>query len=142
MAGRGKRAFSARFSAGVVDALEQRSAVVGQTKSQLAERLIDEGLRTDEFPGVMFRSGPTGRRAGLVGGPDIWEIVRDINGAKAEGADDPLKQVSDVTGLPLNGVRLAFSYYISYPEDVDQRILLAEERAARMQRALGAASVA
>ena len=34
----------------------------------------------EEFAGInitpiTFRDGPTGRRAGLVGGPDVWELV-------------------------------------------------------------------
>jgi hypothetical protein len=49
----------------------------------VAERLIEEGLRTEEFPGIAFRSGPTGRRVGLVGGPDVWEIAREPSSTSA-----------------------------------------------------------
>jgi hypothetical protein len=41
----------------------------------LAEEMIDEGLRLRKHPLVTFRDGPSGRRAALVGGPDIWELV-------------------------------------------------------------------
>lgn len=28
-----------------------------------------------EYSRIDFRSGPAGRRPGLVGGPDVWEVV-------------------------------------------------------------------
>ena len=40
----------------------------GLALSTLAERLIDEGLRMEAHPLVMFRDGPSGRRPILVGG--------------------------------------------------------------------------
>jgi hypothetical protein len=46
--------------------------------SPLAERLIDEGLRMDDHPLIVFRSGPAGRRPALAGGPDIAEVVGAI----------------------------------------------------------------
>lgn len=35
---------------------------------------------------ITFRDGPLGRRAGVIGGPDVWEIVMWID--EAGGADD------------------------------------------------------
>src|SRR6266487_5136826 len=37
----------------------------GSSMSSAANRLVDEGLRMSEHPGIVFRDGPTGRRAGL-----------------------------------------------------------------------------
>ncbi len=140
--GRRTKTFSARFSAEVVDKLFAHSDRTGQSKARVAERLIDEGLQIEEFPGISFRSGPTGRRAGIAGGPDVWEIVRDLKGAAQEGAQDPIEAVSSVTGLDRSKVDLAASYYASYPEEVDERIRMNEEAAERLRRALGVASVA
>lgn len=133
---------SARFSASVIDRLEKYSASVAQSRARVAERLIDEGLRMEEFPGIVFRAGPTGRRAGLVGGPDVWEVVRDVRGAAAEGADDPIATVSAVTGLDRGKVELAVRYYSAYPEEIDDRIRSSAEAAERVQRALGFAPTA
>ena len=93
------KSFSARFSAELVDLLDARSERLGQSKARVAERLIEEGLRTEEFPGIAFRSGPTGRRAGLVGGPDVWEIARDLKAAAGEGATDPIEAVARIAAL-------------------------------------------
>ena len=82
------RPFSARVDASVLERLERRGARSGTNKSRLAERYIDEGLRLDDHPGIVFRDGPTGRRAGLVGGPDdeVDERVRR-NLDEAEAAE-------------------------------------------------------
>jgi hypothetical protein len=29
----------------------------------------------EEHPGIAFRDGPSGRRAALAGGPDVWEAI-------------------------------------------------------------------
>ena len=29
----------------------------------------------DDHPGIVFRDGPTGRRAGLAAGPAVWEVI-------------------------------------------------------------------
>ena len=44
-------------------------------------------MRMTEHPGVVFREGPTGRRAGLVGGADVWEVVRAVKSARAAEPD-------------------------------------------------------
>lgn len=141
---RGKRTkgFSARFSAEVVEKLEAHSSRLGASKARVAERLIDEGLQMEEFPGITFRSGPTGRRAGVAGGPDVWEIVRDLKGAAEEGVEDPIMAVSGVTGLDPSKIELAASYYAAYPHDVDERIRMEHEAAERLRRALGIAPAA
>lgn len=142
MSSKRTKSFSARFSAEVVDRLNAHSEQLGQSKARVAERLIEEGLRTEEFPGILFRSGPAGRRAGIAGGPDVWEIVRDLKGAAREGAPDPIAAVSGTTGLDRAKVQLAASYYAAYPDRIDERIRLDEEAAERLRRALDAASAA
>jgi hypothetical protein len=131
------RSFSARFAAEVVEKLEVHSRRLGESKARLAERLIEEGLRVQEFPGILFRSGPAGRRAGVAGGPDMWEIVRDVKAAAAAGVSQPLDAVASATGLDRSKVELAASYYAAYPEDIDERIRMEEEAAERLRRALG-----
>jgi hypothetical protein len=126
--------FSARLDSGLVERLRQLGAREGVTSSQLAERFIEEGVRSAELPGIVFRPGPTGRRAGLYGGPDVWEIVRDVNRARDSRARDPIAVVVRSTDLGEDQVRLALAYYARYPDDVDARIEQAEE----LERALAA----
>jgi len=55
--------------------LAAEAAAQGTTVTELIERFVREGLATAAHPGVVFRPGPSGRRAALAGGPDAWEIV-------------------------------------------------------------------
>jgi hypothetical protein len=127
---------SARMSEAVLDRLERLSERLGQPRSRVAEQLIDEGIRLREFPGIVFRSGPTGRRAGLADGPDVWEVVRGFRQARS-GKGDPVKLLMASSGLREDQIRLAIDYYGSYPEEVDARIRADEEAAARLRELLG-----
>ena len=115
---------SVRFDDSVVERLASYvSRHPGLTASSVAARLVDEGLRMDEHPGVMFRDGPMGRRATLVGGPDVWEVIRVLRSARsAEPAlaePDLLDLVADNTGVALRLLRVAVDYWAAYPDEVD-----------------------
>lgn len=101
--------------------LDDESRRVSAPPSTLAVALIDEGLRMRRFPGIVFRDGPTGRRAGLARGPDVWEVVRDLKSAHGTGRE-PLAFVADQTGLAPELIGLAADYYALHPEEIDGRI--------------------
>src|SRR5271165_5926891 len=93
-----------RFDGAVADRLASFAAAnPGMSLSSAANRLVDEALRMSEHPGIMFRSGPTGRRAALAAGPDVWEVIRAIKSAHAAepglNSDDLVSLVSDNTGI-------------------------------------------
>jgi hypothetical protein len=132
-----RKSFSARFSAEVIDMLDARSEHLGQSKARIAERLIEEGLRTEELPGIVFRTGPTGRRAGLAGGPDVWEIARDLKAATTEGSTDPIAAVAHASSLDRMMVELAARYYAVYPDEIEARIQANEQAAEQLRRIIG-----
>src|ERR1700733_13836761 len=101
-----RAATSVRFEVPVAERLAAfMAANAGMSLSSAANRLVDEALRMSEHPGIMFRPGPTGRRAALAGGPDVWEVVRAVKSARTaepDLADDGLLGlVADNTGTPL-----------------------------------------
>src|SRR5215472_9677510 len=67
---------SIRFEDSLLARLRRRAATTASSTSALAQRLVDEGLRMVDHPGVIFKDGPTGRRAALVSGPDVWEVIK------------------------------------------------------------------
>src|SRR6202041_3738580 len=75
------------------------------TLSSAPSRLVDEALRIREHPLVTFKDGPAGRRARLVGGPDVWEVIgaiRSVREAEPDLAgDDVLAVVEETSGTPL-----------------------------------------
>jgi len=120
-----------RFDPPVADRLA--SFVVanpGMSLSSAANRLVDEALRMAEHPGIIFRSGPTGRRAALAGGPDVWEVIRAVKSAHAAeprlDSDDLMSLVSDNTGIALRLVTTAVRYWAAYPDEVDAEIAAAD----------------
>jgi len=120
----------------VLARLETLSKREGQPRSRVAEQLIDEGIRMREFPGIVFRSGPAGRRAALADGPDVWEIIRGLKRARS-GGEDPLERLRASTDLSRAQIQLAADYYISYPDDVDARIRQDALAANRLRDLLG-----
>jgi len=95
----------------------------GATRSSVAARYVDEGLRMDEHPGLLFRDGPAGRRATLAGGPDVWEIVRATRAARAAEPTlttaEVLAMLEDNTGVPAHLLNVALDYWACYPHEVD-----------------------
>jgi hypothetical protein len=109
------------MDASVVDRLERRGARAGLNKSRLAERYIDEGIRMEDHPGVVFRDGPAGRRAGLASGPDIWEVISAVRASGLSG-EDALAAAAEWGSLTPTQVRVAVRYYAEYREEIDERI--------------------
>jgi hypothetical protein len=102
----------------------------GMSMSSAANRLVDEDLRMNEHPGLVFRPGPTGRRAGLAGGPDVWEVVRAVKSARAaepgQAEEELFALVAGNTGIPVRLIRAAVRYWASYTEEIDAEIAAAE----------------
>lgn len=90
----------------------------GESRSRLAARLIDEGLRMDAHPGIVFRPGPGGRRPALAGGPDVWEVVRVLRDIEDHG-EAAIAKTAKLTGLAIHQVRTAARYYQEFAPEVD-----------------------
>ncbi|MDP3712312.1 MAG: hypothetical protein Q8R60_07500 [Mycobacteriales bacterium] len=123
---------SIRFETGVTQRLSSYVARhPGLSASSVAARLVDEGLRMDEHPGVVFRDGAAGRRAGLVAGPDVWEVVRAVRSARAAEPDLDetalLAMLATHTGLPPAVLRIAVGYWSAYPDEVEALIAHADD---------------
>ena len=89
--------------------------------STLAERLIDEGLRMEAHSAIVFREGPTGRRAVLAGGPEVADVIGSI-----VGGDVPVGQrrarAAELLGLTPSMVDAAMAYYADYTEEIDAEL--------------------
>ena len=91
----------------------------------------------DPFRGVVFRGGPTGCRAAMVGGPDIWELISTLKSGKARG-EEAITVTAELLNLTDCQVRTAVGYYGAFPDEIDRRIALntgdADEAEAAWQR--------
>lgn len=75
----------------------------------------------DEHPGTVFRAGPTGRRASLAVGPDVWEVMATLKGGEKRG-EEAIASTADLLSLTEPQVRAAVRYYAAFPKEIDERI--------------------
>jgi hypothetical protein len=124
-----------RIESRTLRALRERSAQSGEPIVRLADRYIDEGMRRDRHPGIAFRDGPAGRRALVVGGPDVWEIVAAARSAPERG-DALVEALGERLGLAAEKIRIAVRYYAEYPQETDRLIAMVEEEADQLEQTL------
>ncbi len=126
------RHLSLRLDLDTFERLEDRSRQSGQSRSELARVLLDEGLRMEAHPGIVFRSGPAGRRPGLAAGPDVWEVVRVFQEVDTRG-EEAVRRLAELTGLLPEQVSTAIRYYADYRTEIDDWIRRVDEEAARAE---------
>ena len=101
---------------------------MGASVSELARTLLDEGLRMTGHPGIIFRPGPAGRRPGLIGGPDVWEVARIFTGAQT-GGEKAILRAAKLMDLSPEEARTALNYYADYRDEIDEWIRRVDEDA-------------
>jgi hypothetical protein len=126
------RPTSFRLPEDLMDRIEAEAAAAGTSVTALVAAVLDEGFKIRRFPGVVYRDGPTGRRAALVGGPDVWEVVRAVRAAAGKG-EQRVRRVADERGLPVELVRLAVDFYAAFSAEIDSRIAADDEAARRVR---------
>lgn len=113
--------FSLRMNTDTLDRLAARSREAGESKSRLAQRYVEEGLRMDAHPDIFFQNGMTGRRAKLLGGPDVWEVINVMR--RFDGSpEEVIRETMAFTGLHARWVNAAIRYYADYRDEIDERL--------------------
>jgi len=126
---------SIRFAPSLLARLRQRAnAVPGASAAGLAQRLIDEGLRMADHPGVIFKDGPSGRRAALAYGPDVWEVIKFLREVDERGPA-AIDAAAEVFAVDAGRVGTAINYYGDYPDEIDAEVAEADEASARAEAA-------
>lgn len=82
----------------------------------------------DEYSRIDFRSGPAGRRPGLVGGPDVWEVV-----AVYRSFSD-VQRTAEWLDQPVSSIETALRYYEVHQAESDEWIQRNEEAAEAAER--------
>ncbi len=128
-----KQHVTLRLQPKLTAALKRQAAKEGLSQTAMAERYLEEGIRVAEHPGIVFRGGPAGRRAAIVGGPDVWEVVETFLDEKRN-----LSATARYLNLPVGLVRAAVDYYADHAGEIDAWIqrnqLLADEAEAAAGR--------
>lgn len=105
----------------VVRGVKREAEVQRRSISALIEELVDEGLRSRRHPLIAFRSGAAGRRAAIVGGPDVWEVIAGIVGGDVP-AERRIERAVEVFDWPRPHIEAALAYYTEFTEEIDTEI--------------------
>lgn len=110
--------------------LDARSQETAQSSNKLAQRLLDEALRTDRHPLIAFREGAGGRRRPAIVGTrlDVAQIVETL---RASG--NSVAKTSEYLGVPEGAVHACVAYYAEFKDEVD-RFLRGEREAAKLEQ--------
>lgn len=113
---------SVRLDDNLAERLRLRARAAGETLSDRLRRYAEEGARRDDHPLITFRDGPTGRRAGVIGGPDVWEIALWVADVGEEA--DPIAVLAEEGDLRRELIEAALRYRDAYPDEIRARIEL------------------
>jgi hypothetical protein len=119
---------STRYGRETLTRLDRRARVEGHPRSTLIQRYVAEGIEMDEHPGIVFRSGPAGRRPGLIGGPDVWEVVA------VHRSFDDVERTADWLEQTPSAIETALGYYRDHRDEIDGWISRNEEAAEAAER--------
>jgi uncharacterized protein (DUF433 family) len=96
--------------------LQGRARERGESANALAERYLEEGLRRDDHPLIVFREGAAGRRAALVGTRlDVAQVIDTLR-----ESDNSVEATATYLAIPEQHVRAAVRYYADFRVEVDE----------------------
>ena len=106
---------SFRLPRGLLGEIRRRADLSGVSQTALVERYLEEGIRLDEHPMIVFRSSPLGRRAMLAG--TRLEVAQVVDTVRAEGGS--VEAAAAYLGLGRHHVRACTQYYDEHQAEVD-----------------------
>ena len=127
------RATSYRLDPDVKSRLERQAAAEGITERMLLERFVTEGLDTMHHPGIVYRDGPTGRRAALAVGPDVWEIASALRYTKGS-AEQRVATLAEQFDLHPRHIRVAIDFAATHRSTIDAQVAANDAAAERARQ--------
>jgi len=99
----------------------------GESRNALADRLLNEAIKTQTHPLIRFEPGALGRRRALVVGTRlyVYQVISTLRGNNGDS-----DQTAEDFGLAPRLVQAALAYYADFTEEVDQDAAVA----ARLER--------
>lgn len=98
-------------------------------ESELARTLLDEGIRRENHPGIVFRVGSGGRDAAIEGRRlYMWQIMETV-----WASDGNIEDAAASLGIRPDQVESATGYYLEYHDEIDAAIAANQEEADRLQ---------
>jgi uncharacterized protein (DUF433 family) len=105
-----------------LDALARQRQV---DESELARMLLDEGLRREKHPGIVFRSTATGRQASIEGRRlYVWQVIQTV-----WASDGNVDEAASYLDLMPEQVRAAVRYCAEYRDEIEGQITASHQAA-------------
>jgi hypothetical protein len=137
-----RKTMSVRLSDELRERLDATAEAEGATVTALVERFVHEGLATANHAGIVFKPGPSGRRAALAGGPDVWEVAAALRHTRGSESRR-VAALAEEFGLHPRQVAIALDYIAEHRDEIEARVRAndralaeAERRAASRDRLL------
>ncbi len=111
---------SLRLPREMAEKVRRLAASEHRSTAEMVRVLTEEAIKMREFPDIVFTDGPTGRRATLRDGLDVWEVIEPY----LLGGKDWLVLRQSYPEMDEPTLRAAVRYYESYPEEIESRIAL------------------
>jgi uncharacterized protein (DUF433 family) len=103
----------------------------GLAPTSLVRAYLDEGVRMDRFPGIVFVDRAGGRRVALAGRRiDVWQVLETY---RAEDGD--VARTADYLRVRPDQVRTAIAYAADFPDEIEALIQANRDEAERQQQA-------
>lgn len=139
-ANRQRKSVAYRFDSRLVDHLKRRASGAGLSQTELVQRYVEEGLRSDEHPSIYFREGEAGRRPALLGSRlGVADVIATIR-----QNDNSVEEAAEYLEVPVDQVEAALRYYADFKDEVDawaERVgAIAERERVRWERGRAALS--
>jgi hypothetical protein len=87
-----------------------------------------------DHPGIIFKDGPSGRRAALACGPDVWEVIKYLREIGDRGPA-ALGAATEAFAADPGHMATAVSYYGEYPAEINAEINAANEASLHAEQA-------
>jgi uncharacterized protein (DUF433 family) len=100
--------------------VRQIAALERRSYADTIRLLTEEAIKGRDFPDLMFTDGPTGRRATLRRGLDVWEVIEPYLLA----GHDWTAMRESFPRLDEPSLRTALRYFERFPEEIEARIAL------------------
>ncbi len=115
---------SIRIQEKTIKEIERIAKDSGKDFSIVTNELLEEAVRMQRCPGIIFSEGTTGRRARIAGtGIEVWEVIATYKGV----AKDFNRLRQAYHWLTEQQLKSAAGYYKFYPEEIDRLIKQNEE---------------
>lgn len=122
---------SFRFPIGTAERLERHARERGESQTSLVQRYVEEGMRLDRHPYIVFREGGAGRRPALAGHRlDVWKVIETLR-----INDNSVEETAALLNIPAWKVQACLGYYADFKEEIDAWTRAEHEFADRAEEA-------